>query len=216
MPWPVTHILIAVDFLDSISIQLDRKKFIIGTSFPDIRYPAKLERGQTHFSQPTIQEILSEDAFKAGILFHSLVDSLWNIEFHHQAYYKTHLPHNPAMMHTLKILQDVFVYDRLDKWGQISGYFKETIPEEDQFGAPKSMIKRWHQVISKYLSKPPQFEDIEMLEMSLPPEMVAEIRSNYQTYYNDSFLREALINLFDTVQRSISIHVTGRSHLGIG
>lgn len=205
MPWPVTHILIAVDFLDSISSRLDRKKFIIGTSFPDIRYPAKLERDQTHFGQPSVQEIFAEDAFGAGILFHSLVDSLWNIEFHHQPFFKTHLPHNPAMMHTLKILQDVFVYDRLQKWGQISGHFKETIPEEDQFGAPKSMVKRWHQVISKYLSKPPQFEDIEMLEMSLPTEMVETIRSNYQTYRNDPSLKGALIQLFDNVRNGIKL-----------
>lgn len=216
MPWPAAHILIAEEFLDTSHSCLDRKKFIIGTSFPDIRYPAKLERGQTHFGQPTIHKILSEDAFKAGMLFHSLVDSLWNIEFHHQAYFKTHLPHNPAMMHTLKILQDIYVYDRLKKWGQISGYFKETIPEEDQFGAPKSMVKRWHQVMSNYLEKPPNFEDINMLEMSLPPEMVGEIRSYYQVYHNDSSLSETLIYLFDAVLSSVLMVVTGRSHSEIG
>lgn len=203
MPWPAAHILVAEDFLDSITSQLDRKRFIVGTSFPDIRYPARLERGQTHFSQPTIQEILSESPFRAGLLFHSLVDNLWNNEFHHQAYLKTQLPHNPAMMHTLKILQDVFIYDRLEKWNEISGYFKEIIPEEDQYDAPKSMIKRWHQVISHYLGKPPQFEDINMLEMSLPIDTVIQIRSCYQTYQNDPTLRVVLIHLYDTVRAQI-------------
>ncbi len=216
MPWPAVHILIANEFLNSSSKKFDRKKFIIGTSFPDIRYPAKLDRGQTHFSQPTVQEILSEDGFKAGLLFHSLVDSLWNIEFHHQAYLKTQIPHNPAMMHTLKILQDVFVYNRLDNWESISGYFKETIPEEDQYGSPKSMVKRWHQVISHYLNKPPQFEDINMLEMSLPAEMVEEIRSYYQTYHGDPSLKEALNHHFDIVQNKIFREMTGRSHSETG
>lgn len=216
MPWPAVHILIADKFLNSSNKKFDRKKFIIGTSFPDIRYPAKLGRDQTHFSQPTFQEILLEDGFKAGLLFHSVVDSLWNIEFHHQATLKTQIPHNPAMMHTLKILQDVFVYNRLDEWAAIAGYFKETIPEEDQYGSPNSMVKRWHQVISRYLSKSPQFEDINMLEMSLAVEMVEEIRSYYQTYHRDPFLKRALIDHFDTVQNRILKDMTGRSHPAIG
>ena len=74
------------------------------------------------------------------------------------------------------------------------------------------MVKRWHQVISSYLSKSPQFEDINMLEMSLPVEMVEEIRSYYQTYHRDPSLKGALIGHFDTVQNKTLREMTGRSH----
>ena len=203
MPWPATHILIAEECHDLYFKHLDHKNLIIGTSFPDIRYPANIERGRTHFDQPTIKGIQSENAFQAGILLHSLVDKLWNEEFWQQAYLANRIPHNPAMMHTLKILQDVFIYDHTKDWHEISAYFKEIVPEESQSGVPTSMIKRWHRVLSQYLSKPPRFEDINMLEMSLSSEVVEKIRLNYQEYHTDPSLKAALIQLFEAVRISI-------------
>lgn len=203
MPWPATHILIAEEYHDLYFKHLDHKNFIIGTSFPDIRYPANLKRGHTHFDQPTITEIQSENAFQAGMLFHSLVDNLWNEEFWQQSYLANRIPHNPAMMHTLKILQDVFIYDRMEGWDQISDIFTKTIPEESLYGVPASMVIRWHRVLSQYLSKPPQFEDINMLELSLLSEVVDKIREYYQEYHSDPSLKAALIQLFDAVRISV-------------
>jgi len=54
MPWPATHILIAEKVYDQYFSHLDRKDFLLGTSFPDIRYPAKLNRHQTHLPNQVI------------------------------------------------------------------------------------------------------------------------------------------------------------------
>src|SRR5438132_13939173 len=76
MAAPIAHIFLAVQMLAGPFHGLfDEKEFIVGTSFPDIRYLKVVSREETHFSHVTLEDIVQEtDSFKAGMLFHSFVD----------------------------------------------------------------------------------------------------------------------------------------------
>lgn len=202
MPWPATHILIAEKFFDQHFGHLNRKHFILGTCFPDIRYPAKIERGLTHFSSVSLSEIQSQSAFKAGLLFHSLVDGMWNIYIgEHEARLLSEIPHNRPMFHTMKILQDYYLYGKLDDWQRVTSYFGSVLPEEHTFGIIDTMVTRWHEMLGHYLLKPPNIEDLTMLSVSLPAALVGEIRTYYQQYQENATLIEILPGFYDQAER---------------
>jgi hypothetical protein len=76
MAAPIAHIFLAVQILvGPFKVMSHEKEFIIGTSFPDIRYLKVIERAETHFENVTLNDIKKEtNSFKAGMLFHSFVD----------------------------------------------------------------------------------------------------------------------------------------------
>ena len=204
MPWPVTHILIAEAFYTPYFSHLDHQQFIVGNSFPDIRYPAKIDRHLTHFGVVPLEELQSTTPFRAGVLFHSLVDSLWNeLLLHDNAELFAVIPHDKIMIHTMKVLQDRYLYERGKDWQRISGYFSKILPEEFNYGVEGSMVMRWHQVLRNYLRKPPQIEDLEMLKASLSLEMVENIRVYTQKYTSYRILKNQLVQFCDKVKTTM-------------
>src|SRR3989344_6627312 len=76
MASPITHIVLAQKVLETILSKFDKKTFILGTSLPDIRYyQNSAKRSETHFDPANMPMVSSEtDSFKAGMIFHSVVD----------------------------------------------------------------------------------------------------------------------------------------------
>ncbi len=200
MPWPVTHILIAEKYYQHRFKHLNHQRFIVGTCYPDIRYPAKIEREQTHLAGLPLCEIVRQTPFKAGLLFHCMVDGAWNhyIREYHQDLFEE-IPHTRAMFHTMKILQDLYLYRKLDDWGRIANYFKMMFPEEFQYGASRPMVRRWHGMLVHYLKKPPNIDDLNMLNMSLPPDLVSEISIHFQKYRENPTLKDVMTGFYDQV-----------------
>jgi len=204
MPWPATHILIAEKVYDQYFSHLDHKNFILGTSFPDIRYPAKLNRNQTHSYDRSLQDIQSQNAFSAGMLFHSFVDNLWNVHINQdQASLFSSIPLNIPMLHTMKILQDVFLYDEYINWHEIAKYFTTILPEESSFGAGNQMVTRWHELLAHYLNKPPNIDDLEMLHLSLPAELIGEIKQYYLAYQENDILKASMTGFYHKIDSLI-------------
>jgi hypothetical protein len=198
MPWPVTHVLTAEIFYDGFFSHLDRKEFIIGTCFPDIRYPARLNRKSTHIKHLPLSDIQSQSAFRAGLLFHSYVDEMWNaLILERNAQIFEEIPHDQPMIHTMKVLQDKFLYDHIEGWDRIADYFDSPLPEERTYGASQGMIQHWHDLLANYLRKPPVIQDLDMLSISLSPEMIAKIRTYYLTFQNNSKLTRVLSDYYD-------------------
>jgi len=201
MPWPATHILIAEKYYQQHFSHLDHQSFVIGTCFPDIRYPARVQRRQTHVSNPLLSQIKSCTPFNAGMLFHSLVDSLWNRHIHqNKDILFSAVPHNRAMFHTMKILQDKCLYPKYDSWQQVAGFFNTILPEELSFDISKALVIQWHHLLAHYLGKPPQEDDIKMLELSLPVDLVGKIRHNYQHYQENATLLHIMTAFYDQVE----------------
>jgi len=204
MPWPATHILVAEAVYDPYFSHLDRKEFILGTTFPDIRYPAAIDRELTHFKARSLSSIMTEPAFKAGLYFHSFVDEIWNtfVQSHETQLFST-IPHDRAMFHTMKILQDRYLFDQSDDWQLIVDYFRTILPEENRFGTTQKMVRRWHSLLAHYLSKPPDIGDLAMLKLSLPAELVNKIAGYYQKYQEDVTLRQIMTAFYDQINTLI-------------
>jgi len=198
MPWPATHILIAEKIFDKHFYHLDRRAFLIGTSFPDIRYPAHVDRDRTHPVLKTIREMQAQTPFTAGMSFHSFVDHLWNqtMRANHVQLF-SELPHDRAMIHAMKVLQDRFLYEKSGNWDQISHLFQAILTEERAFGIGVEILQQWHAMLAHYLSKPPELSDLEMLKFSLSDALVDKICQNYETYGDNQTLYRVSVRFYE-------------------
>ena len=197
MPWPVTHVLIAELYYEPYFSHLNHNEFIIGTCFADIRYPAKLPRKSTHTKGVSLSEIQSQSAFYAGLTFHSTVDDMWNsFVLHQNNHIFQEVPHDKPMIHAMKVLQDKFLYNKLADWERIAGYFEDVLPEESNFNIPGSMLQRWHRILAHYFSKPTNINDLDMLSISLPLDLVAKIGEYYLAYQNNPTLTAVLDDFY--------------------
>lgn len=215
MPWPATHVLVAETAYPLYFKHLDHQAFIIGTCYPDIRYPAQIERDLTHIHNVTIEEMQTQTGFRAGLLFHTYVDDYWN---DYIGQYKARLynlvPKRRPTFHTLKILQDLYLYNQLDHWDAITSEMKVILPEELTFGASEQAVKDWHAMLQHYLSKPPQKSDLEMLSLTLPPDMVEDIHVFYTSFQGVTFLDNILIQFYPEIKaylESISVSTVNLS-----
>ena len=209
MPWPATHVLVAETALPRYFNHLDHQSFIIGTCYPDIRYPAQIDRDLTHIHDVSIEEMQTQTAFRAGLLFHTYVDDFWN---EYIAQYKARLydivPKHRPTFHTLKILQDCYLYDQLDNWAQIATALENILPEELTYGASEQAVRDWHDMIQHYLSKPPRKSDLNMLSLTLPPDMVEDINEFYTSFQGVPFLDNLLVKFYPEIKahlESISV-----------
>ena len=205
MPWPATHILVAEKVFDSFFNHLDKQAFMIGTCFPDIRYPARVDRGITHQTNLNLASIQAQPAFQAGLSFHSLVDGLWNryVQTHSETLFSV-VPHNRAMLHTLKVLQDKALYPKYNDWDQVAAYFETVLPEQRTFGIEEVMLQRWHQMLAYYLQKPPSKADLKMLSVSLPDELVSKICDYYQAYENQPTVVQIMTGFYTDFESHLS------------
>lgn len=200
MPWPATHILVSDKFFPRYFSHLNRKEFLLGNCFPDIRYPAKINRKRTHFKNVPLSEIQSQTSFHAGVLFHTIVDGFWDkhVLGDHSSLFST-LPHNQGMIHTMKILQDKYIYSNHNGWGEISGFFENIHPEACTYGANEFIVQGWHSMLAGYLSKPPTIDDLEMLKISLPPDLLRTIKEYYLKYQENTQLISVMRGFYDAV-----------------
>jgi len=153
MSAPVAHIFLALLMLPKHFPDKNPKEFIIGTSFPDIRYLGKISRETTHPNHVTLDMVKKEkSSFKAGMLFHALVDETRYKYMQNQNIYKI-IPENKYSDTSLKFFEDILLYDKVKNWKKIIAYFDTILYEETMFGATKSHVKKWHCLIKSYLSK---------------------------------------------------------------
>ncbi len=179
MPWPATHVIIADQVYDKYFRQLYKQAFIIGTCFPDIRYPAKIKRNLTHFREVTLQQIQGQESFQAGVLFHSLTDRLWNTYMREQDVYQ-YCKFNAINHHALKLLQDQVIYENILDWKAFTKYFDTVLPQEQVFGINEQLLRSWHSSLANYMSKSPCQHDIKMLESSMTAEVINDIHASYK------------------------------------
>jgi len=150
MAAPIAHIFLAVQMLAGpFSGMFNEKEFIIGTSFPDIRYLKVVGRGATHFSNVTLEEILQEqDSFKAGMLFHSFVDE------QREAYVVAHgfyakLSTFRFVTQSLKFAEDEILKARFDST-LYQHYFDDIVEGELGYNIDEQDIRAWHVFLQEY------------------------------------------------------------------
>ncbi len=162
MAAPIAHIFCALVFLQSPDCPIiDKKAFIVGTSFPDIRYVGHLRREQTHWLDLTIDDIKKEkNPFIAGMKFHSWVDETRERFVEKNNLYDCFT--SSAINKTvLKFFEDTQLHEKVD-WSEIIPYFDDIQKEEISFGIPTETINHWHSTLQEYFSREPTIEHIKI------------------------------------------------------
>ncbi len=130
MPAPITHIVLADKVFDKYFFDKDRKEFFIGTSFPDIRYYDNLDREKTHQDGLSIEEIVKESSFLAGMHFHSFVDEKWGNFYRRLEDHQLYLEPLQVSAVALKFFEDERLYGHFSGWGQVADFFDGALEEE--------------------------------------------------------------------------------------
>lgn len=160
MAAPIGHLYLALKLLTGPLLHdIDQQAFIIGTSFPDIRYVAQVKREYTHVLPITLQEVIAErDPFKAGILFHSWVDKT------HELFYTQHgifnrLPRIPHIIEGFKCAEDMVLFPLMHDRSFIT-HFDTILPQEIALIPRTGVVKQWHNMLKYYLKTGPAVQTI--------------------------------------------------------
>jgi hypothetical protein len=160
MAGPVTHIVLALHILHLLPGHIDKEAFIVGTSFPDIRYMAELTREQTHIEPVSWQDVINEpSSFRAGMLFHNLVDEIRITDFEGDFYDRSKAAqYNPLYLKLFllihKAAEDAYLYTKVSGWEEIAGYFDTIYQEERDFQVSEEILREWHTMIQRYIAHP--------------------------------------------------------------
>ncbi len=152
MAAPIAHIYLALQVLAGpLKGHFNEKEFLIGTSFPDIRYLKLVERAQTHFENVSFEDIKKEkNSFKAGMLFHSLVDEKREEYMVKNNMYAA-LPKFRFVSQSLKFAEDEILRTQFDVQKHAS-LFDEILAEERAYKISDENIHTWHSFLKEYLA----------------------------------------------------------------
>jgi hypothetical protein len=154
MAAPATHIVLADTLIPKYFPNVDRDAFIVGTSFPDIRYLGVIEREKTHIFAGGINSISQTNSFDAGVNFHVLVDRVRSEYMKKNNVYDL-LPQSRFIKQALRMYEDQVLCSEIGEWQEVVKYFDSVYPEEMRYGIDEEKIKNWHQLIVEYLSEQP-------------------------------------------------------------
>jgi hypothetical protein len=156
MAAPIAHIFCALFLLNSGAIEVENKSaFIVGTSFPDIRYLGVINRDQTHEENITWNDVNNaSSSFEQGRLLHSLLDEeREKFVVKHNLY--ACVPNSRFRTQILKFYEDILLYEVIHNWSEIADFFDIVLPEESAYGIKKNDLILWHNLLKQYVSQQP-------------------------------------------------------------
>lgn len=156
---PITHVALGQKWLsyEAPNYTDEQKKlFLLGTVFPDIRYLGVIKREQTHYKGVTLSAIRKTSSpFQQGVLFHSFVDEFrekW-VKEHKTEAKLTDVAVNQK--HTfLKIIEDQINYSE-QSWGSFRQYLMSIPADEKQYGIDDKALSEWHAGLTLYFTASP-------------------------------------------------------------
>lgn len=159
MAAPVGHIICALALLHSgVTTKVDANAFLVGTSFPDIRYPTHLPRKMTHLlKKDSLDYVLEADSsFEKGHAFHIWVDHRREEYMRKNDAYRF-VKDEPWPSHLLKLVEDRILFQSLKGRFDAEQVFKNFYPEERAYGLSQKSIESWHKVLAAYLDQKHSF-----------------------------------------------------------
>lgn len=154
MAYPATHIVLAQKSHNKYFKDKDKKKFIIGTNFPDIRHLIDIPREITHEKGLIIEDLTKEDPFTAGYKLHSYIDEKREDFVIEKGIYEI-TPRSKYIRHAMKFFEDQILYDKIKDWTEHIKFMDDILDEELEFGVPKEDVERWHRIIQTYIGTKP-------------------------------------------------------------
>ena len=143
----MTHLFLGEEYckLRRIEDEGNKRDFLVGTLFPDIRYIAHFSRQRTHFDVRNLKEVEeSSSYFIAGMKFHAWVDKVREAFVVDSGIYEKVDPYANGQKATLLkfIEEEIIDYDGR-KW---SHFFGSALEEEKAY-ASEEQIQKWHTII---------------------------------------------------------------------
>lgn len=209
MAAPATHIVFAEAFLQTAP-ELSPDTFIVGTSFPDIRYLGSIARETTHPQPQDLAAIRQgASAFASGVEFHNYIDIARNTYWEQSELYQQ-LPQSPYLQQALKFYEDTVLYDKLLDWPRVASYFKPVLDEEQAYGVAHDEILQWHDMLARYVSQRPSLETAKsfMMELQLDSATATAIIGLAHTIAARTGVKQAVHNLYDTLIDTINSDTT--------
>lgn len=199
MAAPITHIVLTNKIFDKHFRDKDKKKFFIGTSFPDIRILKVINREKTHFKNINIGEIKAENSFLAGLKFHSLLDGIREKFIISKDIYSLYPKSKYTAEWPLKLLEDEILYNHVDNWSEFIDFLNEILPEETSFGIDEADIKKWHKILQKYFSQKPTngFRNEVFRDLGHSKDFIDELNTGIDQMIADRKVIQAIEELYN-------------------
>lgn len=153
MSAPASHIVFADKIFTKFFPDKDRAAFLVGTSFPDIRYLGVIDRDKTHFPINELSEVEDESSFITGMRFHALLDSI-SSEYRKSTNMHSLFPDSKFISQAVKFWEDKILYNTIGDWEEIRGFFEVVYEEEKLFGIKDEDLRKWHTLLQSYLIAP--------------------------------------------------------------
>ncbi len=156
---PITHAYLAKKYFSHTPKygEAEKKAFMRGTLFPDIRYLGKISRNSTHYNPISLEEIKNEPSpFLAGVKYHSWVDIERN-KYVESTTIKKQIPTtvDATLTHSyLKLIEEELVYKK-EGWNDCCEYLYDISPEELDYQMEKETIIRWHGMLTLFFKSSP-------------------------------------------------------------
>lgn len=195
----ITHIVLAKKVFPLYFFNLDQGEFLVGTSFPDIRYLGVIERDKTHIQNSSLKEIAGKSAFEAGLYFHSLVDEVREKFMVSKNIYSL-CPSSKYITQSLKLFEDELLYNKIHDWQEISSFFNTILNEEVVFGLKKEDVMCWHGALKKYVTQAPTAVSraIFVADIKLPASMGKEINAVIDNLKNNDKIHQIIYQFYDS------------------
>jgi hypothetical protein len=152
----MTHAYLAEKWIEAHDLTVDEKRdFMLGNLFPDIRYLCNFSRKYTHFHWVTKKQITKEkNIFIAGMKLHSYIDNKreklirkWKI------YPKLKVVSKDHYGAFLKLLEDQILFEKYS-FESVIQVLGKTCKGEEEFTNEEN-IKKWHLLLLQYFHDKP-------------------------------------------------------------
>ena len=166
---PLTHLVLAKKFLEKTPYKLEeiqKRSFLLGTLFPDIRYLGEISRENTHPLGLTLNDICqSPTPFIAGMRLHAWIDEIreqFAVQCNVYALIEEIGGAHRATL--LKLVEDEILYEDNTFPLLLTGFAEEEL----NFGIPLETVQKWHFFLKTYLRNRPSTLLQELSEKDLP------------------------------------------------
>lgn len=180
MAGAISHVVYAEKALATFLSTSNKDLFLIGTLFPDIRTPAKLERKKTHPLNLYLDDVRAEqDPFTAGLLFHSVIDEARENFVIKQKVYDL-IPEIYSSHIALKVCEDRYLYSKISSWEALA-QLNDTIYEPElRFGVLRPIIVQWHEMHRKLFRESITEVGSPLMQLGFESDFISDIEAMIQ------------------------------------
>lgn len=211
---PVVHIYLAEKWMTLHCpnySEVDRKAFLVGTLFPDIRYLGVISRSDTHELGVKLEDILNaKTPFFSGKKLHCYIDEQReNLVKEWKIYHKL-----PEMTHEqratfLKLVEDEILFSKSD-WKEARDALNKIEAEEMTYEIKGDDVQLWHAILIQYLSMRPSLVLFELGQfhqkyMNIPPDKTAEWSNEVINTSKKEDIQQYVLNLLAHFEKAFDM-----------